>query len=422
MSGDLIACMGGAGFYPHPAGAGVEVIQTHISYVFLAGDYAYKVKKPVRFEFLDFSTLDKRRHYCEEELRLNRLYAPELYLDVLPIRQNAAGEFILGGSDAGATIVEYTLQMRRFAETLLDVHQRGGLTHDHASAIGRELARLHACAHTDAHVASFGGAIRMRAIAEENFRIARRFIGDTESDADAALKERFTASLFARWGDVLDARRDGGRVRECHGDLYLSNICVLRDANGESGGDALRFFDRIEFNDQFKNIDVMYDLAFLLMDLRFRGRTDLAAIVLNTYLEQSGDYRGALLRPLFELIRANIRGAMLSLKSAEPEVSADDRVNAREEARAYFQLAVGYATPPRGKLILMCGISGSGKTTVARALAPRLAAVHVRADALRKHLAGVPLDERGDASLYSDDHTARTYDELIDVGAQLAAQ
>lgn len=414
---EVIAALSRPAIYPHAADK-LRFIQTHISYVFLAGAFAYKVKKPVCFEFVDFSTIEKRRHFCEEELRLNRVYAPEIYLDVLPVRRNSAGAYTLGGSEGDGPAVEYALQMRRFDETLLDVHLRDGLTQPHAEFIGQELARLHAAAHTDAQVAAFGGAARMRAIADENFAIARRFLGDTESRADAERKEQFADRLFGQWGVLLDARRDEGMVRECHGDLYLSNICVLR----ERGGEVLRFFDRIEFNDQFKNIDVMYDLAFLLMDLRFRKRADLGAVVLNTYLEHSGDYRGAVLRPLFELMRANIRGAVLSLKTAEPEVAADDREKARTDARAYFKLAAAYATPPKGKLILTCGVSGSGKTTVARAIAPRLNAVHIRADALRKHLAGVPIDKRGGEDLYTPEHTARTYAELIDIGAQLAAQ
>ena len=399
-------------FYPHSVTPPVRLVQTHISFVLLTGPYAYKVKKAVDLGFLDFSTLERRRHFCQEELRLNARGAPGLYVDVVPIRL-----------DSGAEPVEYAVRMHQFpAEELYSGRlERGDLD---ATAV-RELARIVAAYHAGApgsdHVRAFGRPEKVRATVEQNFRQTERFAGPGGplTREQFGQTREFTTRFFAERAGLFSRRVAGGFIRECHGDLHLGNVCRW--------GGRVMLFDCIEFSEAFRFVDTAYDVAFTTMDLEARGRPDLAAAFLGEYLERTGDWEAAGVLPLYLCRQAYVRGKVNSFLAEEPEEDATARQQARAQASHYYALALEYARRfsrgAGGRLVLMSGLSGSGKSTIARALAARLGttAVHIRSDAVRKHLAGVPLDERGGPDVYSPAAIARTYARLLDLGASLAS-
>lgn len=410
----LIEQMQTPSFYPHETRPPIRLIQTHVSYVLLTGLYAYKVKKPVNLGFLDYSTIEKRKHFCEEELRLNKQFSPDIYLDVAPIFAKA-GAYSLHRPAYGAQPVEYAVRMRQFDddELLLKVFERGEFDEALARRLGCRLAELHAKAGTDEVIARYGAPERVGETAFENFEALRPCLGECFDRRHFDELRTFTNDFLRDNRRLLEKRAASGKIRECHGDLHLNNVCLHEG--------RIELFDRIEFNDAFKNIDVMYDLAFLLMDLRYRGRVDLANIVMNTYLEWSGDYTGALLLPLYLSMRALIRAKVAALAVRDPGIPADQRARAAESAIRHFEHAYSYTRSGKGRIVLMSGLSGSGKSTVARELAKRLDGIHVRSDAVRKHLAGVALDEHGEA-IYSEAFTRATYDTLTELGVLLASK
>ncbi|MEK7793473.1 MAG: adenylyl-sulfate kinase, partial [Candidatus Hydrogenedentota bacterium] len=302
----LVAAMSRPEFYSHPVRPPIQVRQTHISYVFLTGDFAYKIKKPVDFGFLDFSTLEQRRHFCEEELRLNRIFAPALYVDVLPIYKRTAQFSFSPAVDSD--IVEYALRMRQFREEDLweNVFDRGGLGDSHVTEITGVLVQLHAKARADEYVAQFGAPRLVRKVAEETFLQVSRNVGHLRNADFLRPAEAFAERFLQVHAGLFQRRVNEKRIRECHGDLHLRNICFFEG--------AIQLFDRIEFNEEFRNIDVVYDLAFLVMDLADRGRRDLANLLWNTYVEESGDYEGALLMRFYAMMRALIRVKVLLLQ------------------------------------------------------------------------------------------------------------
>lgn len=400
--------------YPHPVHEPIHHIQTHISHVLLTGDYAYKIKKPVDLGFLDYSTLDNRRHFCEREVELNRQFAPHLYLDTVAIYESPNG-FTLIPHTSDAPIAEYAVKMNQFREqdVLLQVFQRGELSAGDVAELAQQLAQIHQQARTNPAIAAFGKPHAIRKMAEGNLNVVRPFIGQTISPETFSEIESKTLRFFETHHALLQTRADTGKIRECHGDLHLNNICRYED--------RLQLFDRIEFNDTYTNIDVIYDLAFLLMDIQFRGRPDLATMLLNEYLEHTGDYEGARLLPVYLSMRAFIRGEVQSILAAESGIDSSTREAAATEATRYFEHALNALTPAAPRIILIGGVSGSGKSHLARRLAPELGAIHIRSDALRKHLAGVSLHEHHH-DVYSKERTEQTYGELERIGVQLASE
>jgi aminoglycoside phosphotransferase family enzyme/predicted kinase len=396
----LIAALRDPACYPHPA-AQVELIETHISWVLLAGDYAYKLKKPVRLPFLDFGTLEARRHFCAEELRLNRRTAAALYLEVVPVVQSARGPRVGGGGEA----IEYAVKMRRFSpEALADaMARRGALGPAQADEIAAALARFHADAPCADRASPYGTAADVAAQAVANFDQ----IGALVPAPDAPLAARlarlraWTGGEAARLAAAFAARRAGGFVRECHGDLHLANIAFV-------GGRALPF-DCIEFDPGLRWIDVMSEMAFLFMDLRAHGLAGLAWRALNGWLEASGDYEGVEVLRFYAVYRAMVRAKVACIRG---ERGAFDE---------YVALAEELAGDARAALVVMHGVSGSGKTTVSRSLAERLGAVRLRSDVERKRLAGISPGARAAAppgeGIYGAGMTGRTYGRL----ARLAA-
>lgn len=399
--------------YPHAVTSPIQLLQTHISYVFLTGDYAYKVKKPADFGFLNFTTLEKRLFYCREELRLNRRLASDLYLAVVPIVAVGDRYFVADPQDlpAGAEVIDYAVQMRQFDQSQLFSHlfAANQVTPHLIESLGKELAHFHRAAATDPHISEFGSPRAIAQVINNCHALAAQFVGRCQSPEQYAAIQAFTDDFLTRHQEWLVQRQAAGKIRECHGDLHLNNICLY---NGR-----VQIFDCIEFNEEFRNIDVIYDAAFLLMDLEFRGRGDLANLFLNTYLEWSGDYAGAVLLPLYLCIRAYIRGNVNALALNDPAISEAEKAQIQATAAAYYEAAYRYTQPRQAKLYVMCGLSGAGKSTRGRGLAQAEQAIQIRSDAVRKHLAGLPLDRRSSdfpqVDLYSEAMTQKTYNQLL---------
>ena len=405
----LIAALMESRHYPYPATT-IELIETHISWVLLAGEFAYKIKKPVALGFLDFSTLEARRHFCNEELRLNRAIAPQLYLEVLPITGTAAAPQF-GGDGLP---FEYALRMRRFAQDdLLDHKVRCGAAD---AALFERLAATIAAFHARTAVAAadsvHGSPANITQPARENFeQIAALMPPDGSQEVLSKLRA-WTASESARLETVFLQRKAGGRVRECHGDLHLGNIAVI------DGVPVL--FDCIEFNPEFRWIDVSSEIAFLVMDLLDRDLAALAWRCLNRYLEISGDYAGLEVLRYYLVYRAMVRAKVALLHARQPVAGAVRRGDEKSFLH-HVQLAARLAAPPRPALVLMHGVTGSGKSTVAQELLAVLGAVRVRSDVERKRLYGLPAEARSGsapgAGIYDAAATQRTYARLAEVAS-----
>ncbi|MGB5082224.1 MAG: AAA family ATPase [Burkholderiales bacterium] len=386
--------------YPHAA-ARVELIETHISWVFLAGDYAYKLKKPVRLGFLDFSTLEARRFYCGEELRLNRRTAPELYLEVVPVAGTPDAPRV-GGRGAA---IDYALRMRRFAqEALADrIAKQGGLNPGRIDALAAALSAFHASIPAAQPEEGFGAPGRVAAPALSNFDEIADLVRDSPDSPRLARLRDWTSAETARLGSAFAARKHGGFVRECHGDLHLGNIVFLEDRPVP--------FDCIEFNPDLRWIDVINEAAFLFMDLLDHRLEAEAFRFLNAYLEATGDYAGLGVLRFYCVYRAMVRAkvACIRVRQSHGDASA-------EEYRGYLDLAESLAKEARGGLVLMHGLAGSGKTGVSQILLERIGAVRVRSDVERKRLHGLAARARTHAppyaGIYAPEATRAIYHRL----------
>ncbi|MGF1522408.1 MAG: AAA family ATPase [Leptolyngbyaceae cyanobacterium] len=399
-------------FYPHPVETPVQLIQTHVSYVFLTGEYAYKVKKAVDFGFLNYSTLEKRHHFCQEELRLNKRAAAPIYLEVLPITQQ--GEtYTLGLAEAPA---EYAVKMRQFPQSTLlsQMFEQGELTEALLRQLAEAIARFHQTAETNDYIRGFGTVEQIRQAIDENYDQTVDFMGGPQTQLQFDATKAYTDTFFATQQVLLQQRVAQDKIRACHGDLHLNNICYWQD--------QLLLFDCIEFNEPFRFVDVMFDIAYIVMDLTVQGRKDLAAIFLSHYVEQTGDWEGLQVLPLYVSRQSYVRAKVTSFLLNDPSVSEANKQQASAKAAPYYTLAWSYVQPQTGRILLMSGLSGSGKSTVARELSRQLGAIYLRSDAVRKHLAGIPVEQRGDDSLYTPTMNRKTYDRLIALGTLLASQ
>jgi hypothetical protein len=317
--------------YDHPVDR-VELVQTHISYVLLAGDFVYKFKKPVNFGFLDFTTLDKRHHYCRQELLLNRRLCPDIYLDVFPVCRQGAG-FTLGGSGEA---VEYGVRMKMMPQERMmgRMIERGELTESHINDIVATLVPFYERAAGGGEIASFGTAQAVGVNVLENFDQTRGFIGK-----GALEQSQFAAiSHYARsflQNETLFLSRCANRVKDCHGDLYSANICLA---------DKVYIFDCIEFNERFRYCDVASDVAFLAMDLDFHGLQGLADFFIDRFVTASGDTGLLAVLPFYKCYRAYVRGKIGLFTAHAPEVDELTRNKALGQAEKYFLLAEKYAS------------------------------------------------------------------------------
>ncbi|KZL47656.1 adenylyl-sulfate kinase [Nodularia spumigena CENA596] len=408
----LIQQMLQPGFYPHKVTEPIQLIQTHISYVLLTGDYAYKLKKAVNFGFLDFSTLEKRKHFCQEELRLNQRGAAQLYLEVLPVTMVDEQHHLAGTGKA----VEYALKMRQFPQEFLfsTLFEQGKLNETHLEDLGKVVAQYHAKSATDDYIRSFGEVPQVRAAIDENYQQTEKYIGGPQTPKQFQETKKYTDNFFVERPELFTSRVENNYIRECHGDLHMRNIALWND--------KITLFDCIEFNEPFRFVDVMYDVAFTVMDLEARHSPNLANAFLNTYVEQTGDWEGLQVLPLYLSRQAYVRAKVTSFLLDDPSIPETVKEEAAKTAAQYYTQAWEYTKPKAGKLILMSGVSGSGKSTTAKYLARELQAIQIRSDAVRKHLGGISLGERGGDDLYTPEMTQKTYARLLNLGIILAQQ
>ncbi len=399
-------------FYSHSVQLPIQVIQTHISWVFLTGDYAYKLKKTVDFGFLDFSTLEKRKYFLNQELEMNRLLAPDIYLEVLPIALSG-DHLVLNGSGQP---IEYVLKMRQFPQEsiFINLFKQGKLTANNLRELAKVVAEFHGKTRTDEYVISFGSIDKIKESIDENYQITKPYIGIVQTLKKYQETQQFTDLFLIEKKGIFESRKNQGKIKECHGDLHLKNICLWKN--------KIQLFDRIEFNEEFRFVDVMYDIAFTVMDLDVRGRKDLSNIFLNSYLEQTGDWEGLQVLPLYLSRQAYVRAKVTSMLLDDPNISSEEKQEASQTARDYYHLAWEYTKQSSGCMILMSGLSGSGKTTVAQYLAPKINAIHIRSDAVRKHLAQISLTETGSENLYTPQMNEKTYNYLLDLGIMLSIE
>lgn len=394
----------------------VEIVETHVSVVFLCQDRVLKLKRAVTFPYLDFSTPEKRKIACEAEVRINSRTAPSIYKGVVAVTREADGTLTVGGVGEP---VDWLVDMHRFDEdTLFDrLARTGGLGRVMIEDLADSIAKFHQSAEIRENA---GGAGGIGLIIDNSDQC---FAASGEGILDPLDTEKLTAlskqALDAN-AELLDRRRDLGRVRHCHGDLHLRNICLIEDQP--------TLFDGIEFNEEFANIDVLYDLAFLVMDLEHRGLTRLTNIVLNRYLDVTGegaaDAGGLRVISLFLSMRAAIRSHvdLAQVKTLSDPVKAQARA---KESADYLKMALDFLKPSSPKLIAVGGLSGSGKSRMARELAPHIGpapgARILRTDSIRKRLADVPLTSRLGPEGYTPEMTERTYQAMLDEVAEALA-
>ncbi len=393
---DVIAFLSRPGSYgmTEPVGR----VETHAAIVFLAGDRAFKLKRAVRYPYLDFSTAALRRAVCEEELRLNRRTAPEIYLAVRSVNRQADGSLGFGPGEP----VDWLVEMRRFQpeDLLEEVAQRGELM----PALMRRLADRIVHLHDIAEVVPGPGADRMRDAIAKNQSSLEAHPSVLEPDQTELFSARIRAEL-ERMAPLLDARAKAGQVRHCHGDLHLANICLW---HGEP-----TLFDALEFDSELATIDVLYDVAFLIMDLWERGLKECASIIFNRYCDMAGESDGLAALPLFLSFRAAIRAQVAATVAAQ---QGDKGAAKAREAREYLAAALAFLKQPAPRLAAIGGFSGTGKSTLAASLAPELGggpgARWLRTDVLRKRMAGVAPEARLPPESYTKEQSAQVYARL----------
>lgn len=399
--------------YPDPTTA-VQHLQTHISHLFLTDRYVYKIKKPVDFGFLDFTSLEKRRFYCHEELRLNRRLSPDIYLDVVALYQTADG---LPTFHADGPVIEYAVKMRRMPQERMmsRLLEQGEVTEADVDAIARKVALFHGAAALGNGIALFGTLEAIRSNWLENLRQTTSYCGRTLTEQQHAQIAELALQRLDQDAALFQRRLQQGFIRECDGDLHTENICL----DGQ-----VHIFDCIEFNEKFRYSDTAADVAFLAMDLENHGRRDLAELFVERYELYSGDTGLRQVLPLYLANRAFVRGKVESFRLDDPLIAEDEKAAAAGRARRFFRLARGYLLREQlpKTLFLTCGPTGCGKTALADELAFQLGVAHFSSDLERKRLAGMAATERN-AAIYSPAWHQATYDRLFELAGEcLAAQ
>lgn len=411
QSREMISALQRPEAYGHPV-TGITLFETHISWVLLTGEYAYKIKKPVNFGFLDFSTLEKRHFYCQEEVRLNGRFAPQLYLAVVPI----CGTPEAPQMDGTGSAFEFAVKMRQFdpQKTFDELLKQNALT----PAIMEHTATMLAGFHQQIEVAKpdthFGSPAAIEQPVQENFDQLEQALADVNN----VEKIRETIETLRQWSntqhkkllEVFRQRKQDNFIRECHGDLHLRNIMLWDD--------QVIPFDGIEFNDNLRWIDVMSELAFLLMDLDDHRQNPLARPLLNRYLSLTGDYAGLATLRYYQVYRAMVRAKVASLRLGQL-TDSNQQPDCLAEIRNYIQLAVTYTEPPPAQLIITHGLSGSGKSYLAKQLALNAELIHLRSDVERKRLFDLAETARSDSALdagiYKQQATTDTYQRLLEL-------
>lgn len=387
----------------------VELVQTHVSYIFLTDRYAYKIKKPVDFGFLNFSTIDRRRFYCNEEVRLNRRLCPDIYEGVVELRDTPTGAAFHGTG----TIIDYAVKMKRLpADRMLDkLVDSGAVTSSTMRKVSCIIADFHLTAPTSPAIAEYGRLERIMFNWQENFEQVIPFENLTLPAHDRELVRSWVTTFAAEHENAFQQRVVDGFIRECDGDIHLENICL--------DDDAVHIFDCIEFNERFRCCDTVADIAFLLMDLDYHGRHDLSDDVIEEYLTRTGDQGLMALIDFYKIYRAFVRGKVESFRLNDSGINPDDQEIARKRATRYFRLIRGYIERRRLKpaLFITCGLMGSGKSALTAQLAFELGISSFNSDETRKQMVGVPPESpvrhAFGEGLYDRQSTEATYTELL---------
>jgi aminoglycoside phosphotransferase family enzyme/predicted kinase len=390
--------------YPEATGK-IELVQTQMSFVFLTEEFVYKVKKAVDLGYLDYTTLDNRHFFCQKEVELNRCLCPETYLGVVPITSDDGAISIGGRGEA----IEYAVKMRRLPQPrMLNVL----LANDQVSAemitkVARKLAPFHKKAETNPEISAFGEIKAITRNTEENFDQTGKYIGRTISEDSYRHIKEYTDSFIRKNTPLFNRRIKEGRIRDCHGDLHAAHICFT---------DSICIYDCIEFNDRFRYCDVASEMAFLAMDLDHYGRADLSRSLINAYVAESGDRELPKLLGFYKGYRAYVRGKVESFKLDDPYIADEEKKKTQDIAASYFDLARAY-TRVKPLLFITVGLVGTGKSTLAQALAKRLGLAIISSDVTRKQLAGIPVTEHRfegfDSGIYSAELSRRTYDKMF---------
>jgi aminoglycoside phosphotransferase family enzyme len=392
----------------------IRIVETHISYLFFTGKYVYKVKKPVDFGFLDFTTLEKRKFFCQQEVKLNSRLSPDVYLGVEEIREEN-GRISLGGQ--GKTI-EYSVKMKELPSEgmLIRLVLEGKAKPELMDRIALKIANFHREAETSNEIARFGNVSVIKKNMQENFIQTVPYIGKI------LLREQYDfiserARVFLEHNNLIFAKRkNGGMIKDCHGDLHLGAICIEKD--------NIYVFDCIEFNDRFRYGDIAADIAFLTMDLEYNNCFDLSSAFTEAYIRYSGDSDISVVLRFYKSYRAYVRGKVMSFLLDEEEVSEEQKRKALKSAKGYFGLAYSYFMQPT--LIIMAGLVGTGKSVVAASLGEATGATVVRSDEARKKLAGIlPGEHRYEdyeKGIYSEEFTNKTYNELLKEASEVLGE
>jgi len=398
--------------YPHPVNQ-VRLVETHISWVVLTGLYAYKIKKPVKYSFVDFSTVERRRWFCEEEVRLNCRLAPEVYLGIVPITGSPAHPHIEG---QGAPF-EFAVKMKQFSsdQEIFDILASGEKAETCIFQLADRIATFHAQIEKAGEDSTYGTSDMVWQPMEECLQEIPLHLLTPHTQGFLTHIEQWAQQEWRKLSDVFHYRKRVGFVRECHGDLHLGNIAMFEG--------KVCVFDALEFEPRLRWIDVMSEIAFLAMDLEKHGHPDLAFVFLNRYLELTGDYEGLRVFRLYQVYRALVRAKVAGLRLAQLAERSAEEERAKRELTGYLELAHRFMARTTPTLILMHGVSGTGKTTVSAEILKAIYAIRIRSDVERKRLFGERLESKNkvslEAGLYHSDMTERTYQQLRDLARTL---
>ncbi len=400
-------------FYgPHVSS--VRLLQTHISYVALTGTYAYKVKKPVNFGFLDFSTLDKRKYYCEEELRLNKRLCPEMYIEVLPITKKDNTLEL----DGEGTIVEYAVKMKEFPQETIMTNMllTGRVSEETIDPLCTILVDFYRSQEPSDEVKKYGKLPAVKQNIDENFDQTRPMIDITVPKQTFFSIKEAVSEFFEQKKKVFDLRIQDGRIYECHGDLHSGNIAITEQ--------AIHIFDCIEFNDRFRFCDVASDIGFLAMDLDYLNYPYLSSYLIQKYVQSSTDTGMYSVLNFYKSYRAFVRGKVHGFQIDDPHIEPEKKQNLQNNAKKYFQLSEFYAKLfsldvqlHKPVVFLVCGLSGTGKSTVAQKIAVDYHAVMINTDVVRKEIAGIDTYEQHhdqfNTGLYDPRKIDETYEQVM---------
>ena len=389
--------------YPHHP-TSVELVETHISWVFLTGDLVFKVKKPVNLGFLNFGTLDQRRFFCDQEVELNQRLAPNLYLGVVPIVRDGTSLIV----DYEGTPIEYAVKMRQLpkARIMTQLLRTGQVTQEQVSHLAATIATFHKDAVSNDEI-SRGGAMDIlkqnivENVAQTNNAINLGLISRNQFDT---IRD-YSLDFLDRQAPLFASRKDDGFVRDCHGDLHSGQIFLAND---------VYITDCIEFNHRFRYIDVASDIAFLAMDLDYFGRPDLSRHLIDKYLHQTDDQQATILLDFYKCYRAYVRGKVTSFRLDSEHLSDGDKRELNFTARQYFNLAYSYTTrDQQPTLFILSGLAGTGKSTISQETMSRTGAAILSSDAVRKELAGIPASEPRHVGFKTDIYSTKIASETF---------